>query len=632
MLRQANIPASGPRRRPAPGGVALLLAVALAVPARAEDIAFPADAGVVDVTAAPYLAKGDGARDDTAAIQQALADHPNRGAIIYLPKGTYLVSDTLRWPHGDRGGWEEKNTILQGQSTAGAVLKLKDGCPGYADPAQPKAVIWTGQAPAQRFRNALRNLTIDTGSGNPGAVGAQFMANNQGCVRDVAIRAGDGRGVVGLDLGYTDENGPLLVSHVRVSGFDVGIRAATAVDSETLEHVTLEGQRRCGLENGGQCLSIRGLASTNAVPAVSNAGSGLVVLIDSTLEGVGAAATAPAIDNRAALFARNVKTRGYARAIRAEADAAPPPVGPDVAEYASTPALGRFPNPGRSLGLPIRETPQVPWDAPGGWASPLAFGGKPDDDRDDAAAIQKAIDSGKPTVYLPRGNWKVADTVLIRGAVRRLIGCEAYVDAAPMDKPAFRVAEGSAPVVIVERLSGGYARTPFFANASGRTLVISSCCNVCGTFAGPGDVFIEDVCSNPFTSWSFKNRNVWARQFNVENEGTHVANDGAALWVLGLKTERGGTLVETAGGGKTEVLGGLCYTTTAGSLAPMFVIRDAAFSATIGESCFNGDPYTTLVRETHAGRTEVLKRGEAPGRTGGSLLPLYAGGPENPPR
>ena len=61
------------------------------------------------------------------------------------------------------------------------------------------------------------------------------------------------------------------------------------------------------------------------------------------------------------------------------------------------------------------------------------------------------------------------------------------------------------------------------------------------------------------------------RQLNVENEGTHIVNDRSDLWVLGCKTERGGTLLETQGKGNSEILGGFSYTTTAGKLGPMFV-------------------------------------------------------------
>ncbi len=54
------------------------------------------------------------------------------------------------------------------------------------------------------------------------------------------------------------------------------------------------------------------------------------------------------------------------------------------------------------------------------------------------------------------------------------------------------------------------------------------------------------------------------------------------------------------------MLGGFSYTTTAGKLAPMFVVRDATLSATFGEVCFNNDPYQIIVREEHGGQVHVL--------------------------
>lgn len=46
---------------------------------------------IVNVKALPYLAKGDGTTDDTAAIQAAINDHPN----VYFPPGTYSISRPL---------------------------------------------------------------------------------------------------------------------------------------------------------------------------------------------------------------------------------------------------------------------------------------------------------------------------------------------------------------------------------------------------------------------------------------------------------------------------------------------------------------------------------------------------------
>ena len=57
----------------------------------------------------------------------------------------------------------------------------------------------------------------------------------------------------------------------------------------------------------------------------------------------------------------------------------------------------------------------------------------------------------------------------------------------------------------------------------------------------------------------------------------------------------------------------------------MFVINNAFASFTMGEICYDGDPYTQLVSETRGGTNKLLKRGAAPYHGSGSALPLYAG-------
>ena len=76
--------------------------------------------------------------------------------------------------------------------------------------------------------------------------------------------------------------------------------------------------------------------------------------------------------------------------------------------------------------------------------------------------------------------------------------------------------------------------------------------------------------------------------------------------------------MSTLGGGRTEILGGFSYTTTAGKLAPMFVNDESSVWAFFGEVCYTGDPFATILRETRDGVTRTLGREEA------STLP-YAG-------
>lgn len=112
-----------------------------------------------------------------------------------------------------------------------------------------------------------------------------------------------------------------------------------------------------------------------------------------------------------------------------------------------------------------------------------------------------------------------------------------------------------------------------------------------------------------------KNQVVFARQLNIENEGAHFLNDGGTAWMLGYKTERGGTLADTRRGGRTEILGGFSYTTTAGKLAPMFLNDNASVFTFFSEVCYSGDPFETLIRETRGAETKLLRNGE------GSLSP-----------
>ncbi|MBI5835210.1 MAG: discoidin domain-containing protein [Armatimonadetes bacterium] len=589
--------------------------------AGAENIVFPADAGIIDVTRAPYLAKGDGVADDTAAIQKALDDHPNAGAIIYLPNGVYRISNTLTWPTGrDDSG---KRTTLQGQSRDGTVIVLKDACPGYADPRKPRAMVYTGYAPAQRFGNEVRNLTLDSGADNPGCCALRFIANNQGGVYDVAIVSGDGQGVAGLDMAYTNEEGPLLIARLKVVGFDYGVQTAGILASETIENLRLEHQNKAGLHNGGQPLSVRGLTSLNDVPAVHNA-SGLLMLIDCDLVGEGAAKDLPAVVNEHAIIARNVTTRGYAVALDNRFGEKQTVRGPAVVEFRAPAATLLGGTATGTLNLPIRETPNVPWDDPAGWA---VVKGR------NAAAIQTAIDSGATTVFLPRGEYDMDATVVLRGKVRRVLGGKPWLKVAGALRttaaPMFRLEDGAEPVVSLERLDTDFSGGPFWfiSHDARRTLVLRQIqCNyqgaACYRNTGTGDLFIEDVVGSAFT---FTRQNVWARQFNSERNsdpGLHVLNDGGTVWALGFKTEGGGVQWETRGGGRSEILGGEIGVTNSGKLAPMFVNSESKMTAAAMEVCFNNDPFDKPVSETLGGTTKVL-RNEA-GLSGGRFV-LYEG-------
>ncbi len=135
------------------------------------------------------------------------------------------------------------------------------------------------------YENFVQDLTIDVGNGNPGAVGIDYLANNVGAMRDVMVRAPDGSGAIGISM-QRKWIGPALLQHVTVQGFATGIAVANTEYGITLDHVTLTGQQRIGLQNASNAVSAANLTIDTPGEAIANtAPDGLVVLAHSRLTG-----------------------------------------------------------------------------------------------------------------------------------------------------------------------------------------------------------------------------------------------------------------------------------------------------------------------------------------------------------
>jgi hypothetical protein len=594
---------------------------------------WPLGSGVVNVKASPYFAAGDGRSDDTAAIQQAILDNEGRGRTIYLPEGIYLISAPLKFSANtanNRNGLYGQNT-LRGEDTGSTTIRLKNAT--LTNASSPQPVLSTGyisflngsseETTADWFNNNVSDLTIDIGRGNAGAKGLEFYANNTGSVRNVRIVSGDGQGVIGLDLGHLDKNGPLLVKGLEVKGFAIGVRTALTVNSQTFENIRLIGQTQTAFDNNGQSVSIKGLITNGHVTALHNR-FGTAVLVDAMLTGTGAASAASAVINGESLFARDIRSSGFARTIENNYGAGANVVGPLVGDYVSSgAALQLFSGRSSSLRLTPPPTPTLE-DAPAdSWANIRDFRLTTEDN--DSPAFQRAIDSGARDVYLPSDARIVLKSdVLIRGNVSQIHGMQATV-VASVGVTIRAVNELNSPVVVVDQFSVQSGNdSPIFVNDSARKFVLlDSEAGVRGT--GTGAIFLENVVGR----FEFGKHNTWARQLNAEPEGLKISNNGGRVWILGLKTERAGTLVATKGGGTTEVLGGLAYTTTPGN-EPMFTVNESRLSATIGEIAYGVQPYSILVSETRQGVTRTLPRGQAPLRfpfLGGSAIPLFVGSP-----
>ncbi|GAB1545545.1 hypothetical protein NUACC21_82210 [Scytonema sp. NUACC21] len=627
-----------------------------------EDKFFP-DKMVINVKT-QYGARGDGATDDTQAIKRAIQENVGTNRVLYFPQGTYIVSDRLEW-RDVNGKWQSQ-LRLQGQNRATTIIRLKDNASGYSDRTSPKAVVYTASGlyveqpygggkdyPAkgegnEAFANYIEDLTIDTGN-NPGAIALDYLANNYGAVRNVTLR---GKGVAGIDM-TRKWIGPALVKNVVIEGFDYGVRIGSEVNGMTLEHISLCNQKSVGLENTANVVAIRDLWSNNTVPAVRNTNStSLMTLIDGTFNG--GSASVSAIENNNRLFARNLQSSGYQSAIMQNNQVV---VGNTVKEYTSNTPFTLFTSSLNTPNLPVEEPPSFHDNNMSNWANIEDYGAKGkaadggDEWGDDTVAIQKAIDSGKSTIYIPSGRFLLTNTIRVRGNVRRIIamagatlspGGTTFQDA-NNPKPFIRIEDGTATDVTIERINiQNITSNPSpgligFEHATSRTLFLKdmSCCSwkpgdqkyVFRNTSGAGKLFIENVAGE---TWRFENpQQVWARQLNPEGSNKKIVNNGGKLWVLGLKTEGGNinTVLHTTGRGVSELFGALLYVTgNVPSTQIAFINDNSQVALSYATINYGFTDFQIHVQETQGSVSRQLTRDQLLFHGNGRAVPLYIGG------
>ena len=608
-------------------GLVLVVAVLHAGAAVAENIVFPADAGVVNVKT-QYGAKGDGVSDDTAALQKAVVENKGKNRTLYFPNGTYLLSGSVGI-FGGKAHSADRFLTYQGQSEAGVVLKLKDRCPGFTDAAKPKIVlsIYEGDGTGDVMQSYVRNLTVDVGQGNPGAVGLRFMSNNVGAMDRVTIRSSDpnGAGKIGLDM-RQGQNGPCFIKRVTVIGFDHGVETGNSF-SMVFEHLTLKQQNVLGFFNVTARVTIRDLKSVNRVPAIRNKWDNMT-LIEADMTG-GSPENSAILNESNRVFVRDVKQSGYGHMLKDTAGKFHDGVTLD--EWYEGKGLSLFGAEPKTLRLPIEETPDVPWETDlSKWVKA--------DPEGDSEELQQAIDDaakqGKTTLYFPPGpSYHLTEPVRVHGSINRILGIRSSVGLVDSygkfkaGEPVFTFENLTHDTLVVEGfwdLGGSRCRdAAMFANKSGKTIVLKDMgmgCRIKNAGSG-GRWFIEDISIDDLRIGP--GETCWARQYNPEGGKTMIEVDGGQLWLLGLKTEGRATHVVAKNGARVEVLGGVSYQSWGNQPIdpPMFQVIDSTASFTIGFYAWN-QPFTTVVEETLKGQTRTLPLKDVPGYH----LPVYRSG------
>ncbi len=550
----------------------------------------------------------------------------------------------------------------QGQNSTNTVIKLKDntftngncsvGIQDNLARENCRAVIYTASEKEgnsygngeSAYGNDIWNLTIDTGSGNAGAIALDWLGSNEGSIKNVILRSTDGTGRCGLNLSRSwggSGGGPGLIKNVTINGFDYGIRSggnSTEV-GYTLENITLNNQRSYGIFNKNVSIWFRKVISTNTVPAVVNQDNGSMVLIDSVLGG--GDPTNAAILNQGAsrvgqLFARNVTTSGYQAAIKQGLGTTNTSglnvTGLNVVEYTSSAVSKLFgPSPCTSRSLTINETPDEFMDNDfSHWAVVTSYGATPNDNLDDTAGINAALAAGRPIVYLPAGTYKITGTLQIPSGVRKIFSPRATITSlsgTSIGVPAMQnnaTTGGSVEVRNFMFDKFALSSTPAFRNNGSVPLILASVFDMNGYDnnggAGTGDVYLEDaaICN----TFNQVGGHVWARQWDGEaGSSTIVLSGGATAWVLGYKTETANTgqLVRLTGGSILEILGG--FNSIHGPMAgPAYSSTDSAISLA-GLAIY--PTYSQVISETRTGTTQVLNNTNT--WVGGTQFSLYTG-------
>lgn len=552
---------------------------------------FPPNSGVLNVK--DYGARGNGVTDDTAAINRAIAastpavntgNYWGQAKIVYFPAGTYLISAPL--VKNNAAGEPTYGMVLIGESRQTTTIRLEDRAPGFGDAASPLGMIHPnadaayGYSPEpgdgnDAYQNTVQDLTVDIGTGNPGAIGIDYLASNLGAVRDVTVNAPVGEGVTGIRM-TRPLIGPALIENVTINGFQVGMDVANLQYALTVDNVQLNGQTVAGLRNAQNQVAVNALVAQTAGPAVVNSSSdGEVVLAGAVLRRSRGYKGAMVSNQGTIVFRNSNFVDSYESFTGSNLPG-------NVVSGVWSPkgflngASGSF-----NTVAPIVTPPPAINEPVTRWVSVADFGAQPSADFTDindnvptpvdaAAGIQAAMNSGASTIYFPHGVYYISEPITIPATVQHIVGLDSSLHPTIYEswrsQGMFSILANSRTPLVIEQLrfdnSNDGTQLAIEQN-SNRTVVLRDAMFP-GTLganraAGGGALYMEDVSAAGSNVTLAGGANFQAVQFDFENCGTCMVLSGVPAEVLGFKEEGDTTEIAATNGTRADVLGDLGY-------------------------------------------------------------------------
>lgn len=595
-----------------------------------------------------------------------------KGYIIYLPKGTYLVSDTISYTSETLYNilfsirWLEMNAVIRivGEDKENTIIKLKDNCKGFEFGARKPVINFIkGEKSGVAMTNLLSNLTVDIGKNNSGAVGVRFFANNTGAVTDVNIISSDDekRGYAGFEI-VDEKVSCAFMRNIFIEGFDYAIRVTAQQHAVAFEHIHIKNQRIAGVYQMGTVLSMRDLISENKVNAVFTVGfTAQLILVDSLLTGGGEDYAAINVEYGFG-YVRNVKCNGYGIGLRTYfGERIPCDEMPyEFSTHGECSLCEDVPTPEFFDTADMPDPPEFSTDYRN-FKSVADFGAKGDGVTDDTAAIQLALNSGAEGIYFEAGRYLITSPIHIPSNVKVLdfMFCDLLPGrelAKSEGVGAFTVDEGSEPLLVcnlfgwedfhgvMTLIDNNSTRTlclrmihtqgaAIYQNhkVGGRVFVESCACTVGGVPGAGGRTMglkgeEEFISARHIPCFAFNGQTVFARQINPERSKCEIINNGGELTVLGFKTEEEGTAFKTINGGKTTVLGGICCI---GTNSQIPLVENVNSNSLIVLSTMITNPnqlFPIAVREEKLSEVKILRDEVLPKRAMLSyVIPCYKG-------
>ncbi|MBP1635328.1 MAG: SMP-30/Gluconolaconase/LRE domain protein [Acidobacteria bacterium] len=460
--------------------ISVVLLLLLAAPAAAGSSYYtirPDDPKAVPLEV--FGARGDGAADDSDAIQRAIdrVQETMGQGIVFVPEGRYRITRTIYvWPA----------IRLIGHGARRPVLVLAPNTPGYQDAAAERQMVFfagarpgaprpgggppapAGSAPPDAspgtFYSAISNIDIEIGEGNHGAVGVRGTYAQHCFLAHMDIHAGPG--IAGVhDTGNVMED-------VRFFGGAYGIWTRTPSPGWqfTAVDVSFEGQREAAIRERAAGLTLIRPSFRRVPVAISiDADSHDELWIrDGRMEDV----TGPAVeigleDNpRTEINVENVACRRvptFAR-LRGSGKAFPAPgeiyevrIFSHGLHYASMGAEPRIEDVFEAGALKALPDPApsdlVPLPPADGWVSVRSLGAKGDGATDDTEAFRRAIAAHR-AVYVPMGTYVISDTLVLRPDTA-LVGLHPLVTALVLPDRTEGFQGAGAPKPLIEAPRGG---------------------------------------------------------------------------------------------------------------------------------------------------------------------------------